>query len=227
VKHTYRPFDRDLEALRGRVLHLGARVLEQLAEGLKSLLARDAALAASVIAADAALDEAQREIDRLVAEVITRQQAVAQDLREILAAGRIASHLERCADYALTTARRGRELDGPIPPAVVANLSWVRERADRMLRAVLEAYERRDAAQADLAWASDDEIDELYEKLFETILDGMRHAPTFVEDGGRLLLIAKGLERFGDHATDIAEEVHLMVTGSPFRGVRRAIGDAR
>jgi phosphate transport system protein len=227
VKHTFRPFDDDLEALRTRVLHLGRRTLEQLAVGVDCLLRHDEGLASRVIAADAEIDDEQRETDRLVAEVIARQQAMAQDLREILAAGRIASHLERCADYAMNTARRGTELARRLPAAVTADVSWMAQRADRMLRAILQAYEQRDAAQADLAWASDDEIDALYQSLLETIVKEMRQDPGLVEDGVQLLLVAKGLERFGDHATDIAEEVHLMVTGSAFRGPRRTISDPR
>jgi phosphate transport system protein len=219
-KHTLRAFDEDLERLRSLVLDLGRRTLGQIAGGIDSLLRGEGALAREIAVRDAELNELQRSIDTLVTVVLVRQQAVAQDLREILAAGRLAIHLERCADYAKSTARRGIGLRRPLPAAVAAQLSWMRHRLDQMLRSVLAAYEERDAEKADVAWASDDELDGLYRLLLATVLREMRETTTTLEDGAELLLIAKGLERVGDHATDIAEEIHLMVTGRRFERSR-------
>jgi phosphate transport system protein len=216
-KHTLRTFDEDLARLRRRVEDLGQGTVRQVARGVESLLTGNRGLAEKVVRGDEAMDELQREVDGLVEQVLVRQQAMAQDLREILAASRIAIHLERCADYARNAARRSMGLGRPLARRVAAHLGWIRERVVRMLVAVMQAYSDRDAASADLAWASDDEVDELYRSLLETIVDGMREDPGFAGDGAQLLLVAKGLERIGDHATDIAEEVHLMVTGRRLR----------
>lgn len=226
-KHTLHAFDEDLDRLRSMVLELGRRTLAQIAGGVDSLLRADEGLAREIAARDGALNELQRDADALVRAVLVRQHAVAQDLREILAASRIASHLERCADYAKTTARRGIGLNRPLSATLVAELSWMRERLDRLLRAVLVAYEERSSEKADTAWADDDELDGLYRQMLATVLREIRESTITLDDGAQLLLVAKGLERAGDHASDIAEEVHLMVTGQRLDRVRPGVPEPR
>jgi phosphate transport system protein len=219
-KHTLQLFDEDLARLRALVLELGRRTVAHTAGGIDSLVRADRELAREIVERDGEMNAMQHQVDALVTIVLARQQAMAQDLREILAAGRIATHLERCADYAKGTARRGAELRLPLAAAVVAELSWMRARLVAMLEAVLAAYAERDAEKASIAWASDDDLDEMYRQLLAVVLLRMREDPACIDDGAQLLLVAKGLERIGDHATDVAEEVHLMVTGSRFDRAR-------
>ena len=94
------------------------------------------------------------------------------------------------------------------------------ERVGAMLRQVMRAYQERDADEANVAWSSDVELDRIYGKLFAHLLEQMRQDPGSIRDATQLLFIAKGLERAGDHVTDIAEEVYLMVTGAPLQGPR-------
>jgi len=150
--------------------------------------------------------------------VLARQQAMADDLREILAAGRIAAHLERMADYAKNTAKRTQVLNGKIDAEIGEQFIWMNERVVAMLRQVMGAYQERDYEAANVAWSSDIELDRMYGKLFACLLEQMRNDPASIKDATQLLFIAKGLERAGDHVTDIAEEVYLMVTGTPLQG---------
>lgn len=219
-KHTLSIFDEDLRQLREEVLRLAEQVGGELERALQALLSANHDLAREVIASDIRADALQEQINRHMTYVLARQQAMAHDLREILAAGRIAAHLERIGDYAKNTAKRSQRLSRPVDAGVGAQFRWMIERVHGMLRRVMDAYIQEDAGQANVAWSSDAELDALYGKLFEHLLESMRTDSSTVADGMQLLFIAKGLERSGDHVTDIAEEVYFMVTGAPLQGPR-------
>jgi phosphate transport system protein len=222
-KHTLHLFDEDLTLLRGEVLKLAVQVDDELRYAISALLTGDRRLGQDVMDSDARADTLQQEVNRHTARILARQQAMAGDLREILAADRLAAHLERVGDYAKNTARRAQRLTQPLDAQIGAQLRWMGERVSTMLRRVMDAYERRDAAEANVAWTSDAELDALYGTLFDHLLTHMRNGTQAVSDGTQLLIIAKGLERAGDHVTDIAEEVYFMVTGTPLQGVRTRI----
>lgn len=222
-KHTLEVFDQDLELLRNEVQHLACLTEEELERALHALLNDDRELAQDVVASDVAVDRLQQQIDHNMHIVLARQQAMADDLREILASGRIAAHLERMADYAKNTAKRAQVLNGKIDTKIGEQFIWMKERVIAMLRQVMGAYLERDAEAANVAWSSDIELDRMYGKLFACLLEQMRDNPSSIKDATQLLFIAKGLERAGDHVTDIAEEVYLMVTGTPLQGQRPQI----
>lgn len=224
-RHTLSIFDEDLRSLREEVLRLGEQVGGELDRALQALLTADHELARDVVASDMRADSLQEQINRHMTLVLARQQAMAHDLREILAAGRIAAHLERIGDYAKNTAKRSQRLSQPLDAEVGAQFRWMIARVNGMLRRVMEAYTQEDADQANVAWSSDAELDAMYSKLFEYLLGTMRVDGNTVADGMQLLFIAKGLERCGDHVTDIAEEVFLMVTGAPLQGPRPKIDE--
>lgn len=222
-KHTFEVFDQDLDSLREEVQHLADQTEEELERALHALLNDDRELAQEVVASDVTADRLQQQINHNMHIVLARQQAMADDLREILAAGRIAAHLERMADYAKNTAKRAQVLNGKIDAKIGEQFSWMNERVVAMLRQVMGAYLERDAEAANVAWSSDIELDRMYGKLFACLLEQMRANPASIKDATQLLFIAKGLERAGDHVTDIAEEVYLMVTGTPLQGPRPRI----
>lgn len=219
-KHILTIFDQDLLLLREEVQHLADQAEEELERALQALLYDDLILAAEVVASDVTADRLQERINGHMNIVLARQQAMADDLREILAAGRIAAHLERLADYAKNTAKRTQALSRKVDTEIGAQFSWMSHRVGAMLRQVMHAYRERDAAEANVAWSSDVELDRIYGKLFAHLLVQMRQDPDSIKDATQLLFIAKGLERAGDHVTDIAEEVFLMVTGAPLQGPR-------
>lgn len=224
-KHTLRIFDEDLENLRGEVVKLAGQVEEELERALTALMTSDFELAREVVASDRQADALQEAITGHTARVLARQQAMASDLRAILAASRMAPHLERIGDYAKNTAKRAQRLSAPIDREMAAQFYWMGERIKSMLRRVTDAYVRRDAELANVTWADDVELDAVYSKLFEHLLGIMRDDQNRVADGTQLLFIAKGLERAGDHVTDIAEEVYLMVTGKPLQGPRPKVDE--
>jgi phosphate transport system protein len=224
-KHTLRIFDQDLEALRDEVVNLSRRVEEELEGALAALIDGDYSAAQAVIDGDRQTDALQDKINQQTTFTLARQQALAGDLRAILSAARIAPHLERIGDYAKNTAKRTRRLKQPIDAELAAQYRWMVSRIQSMLRRVMDAYARYDADAANVAWTDDAELDAIYSRLFLYLLDKMRDNRTLVDDCTQLLFIAKGLERAGDHVTDIAEEVYLMVTGEPLRGPRPKVDE--
>jgi phosphate transport system protein len=225
-KHTLHIFDEDLATLRGELLKLATQVEDELRRAVEALLRGDKRLGQDVMDSDAQADALQLEVNRHTARILARQQAMAGDLREILAADRIAAHVERVGDYAKNTARRAQRLTQPLDAEIAAQLRWMGERVGAMLHRVMDAYARNDAAEANVAWTSDAELDALYGTLFEHLLKHMRIESQDVADGTQLLFIAKGMERAGDHVTDIAEEVFYMVTGTPLQGERTRLEPA-
>lgn len=219
-KHTLELFDQDLRLLREEVLNLSAMAGEELDAAMIALFNRDAARAKEVIDADLNADHLQERIQRHMTVVLARQQAMADDLREILAAGRIGDYLERLGDQAKKIAKRATKLTDTIETRIGDRLRWMNDRIQATLQQVMDAYARRDAQAANVVWAGDVEVDMVYGEIFGALLDRMRHDSASVADGVQLLLIAKGLERAGDYLTNIAEEVYLMVTGIPLQGPR-------
>ncbi|CAH1205900.1 Phosphate-specific transport system accessory protein PhoU [Candidatus Nitrotoga sp. BS] len=225
-KHTLCIFDEDLKALNNDVLDLTRRVGDALDGALDALLSGDAAKARAVIASDRQADDLQTRINAHTARTLMRQQPMANDLRAILAAARIAPHLERIGDYAKNTAKRSLRLNRAVDAEIGAQLRWMVTRIQSMLRRVGEAYAAHDAKAANVAWADDAELDAVYSKLFAHLLTIMRDDRARIDDSTQLLFIAKGLERAGDHVTDIAEEVYLMVTGKPLQGPRPKVDES-
>lgn len=219
-RHTLELFDHDLRQLREEVLNLSTMAGEELDAAMYALLHRDTERAQQVVASDLNADHLQERIHRHMTVVLARQQAMADDLREILAAGRMADYLERLGDQAKKIARRSTKLTGEVEPRIADRLRWMNDRVHATLQQVMDAYARRDAEAANVVWSSDVELDTVYGELFGALLERMRQDAQAVADAVQLLFIAKGLERAGDYLTNIAEEVYLMVTGIPLQGPR-------
>jgi len=224
-QHTLRIFDEDLNGLRQEIVGLSTHVSEELNRALTALVENDAALAEQVIASDRLADALQEKINIHTTRTLARQQAMADDLRAILAASRIAIHLERIGDYAKNTAKRSRRLLRPISAELAEQFQWMGKRIQSMLDQVTQSYIDHNAQLANVAWADDAELDRVYVNLFQHLLRTMSRESRHIEDGTQLLFIAKGLERAGDHVTDIAEEVYLMITGLPLQGPRPKVSE--
>jgi phosphate transport system protein len=212
--HTVSAFDRELDLLGRKIAEMGGIGEKMLADGIDSLIRLDADLARATIAMDKRVDLLQREIEEESVSIIARRQPVGVDLREIVAAMRISGDLERVADLAKNIAKRAVALSAEqrLPRAMIG-LRHMGELAAMQLKDVLDAYSQRDVERADSVWLRDQEIDALEDSVFRDLLTFMMEDPRNISICTQLLFCSKNVERVGDHATNIAETVHYILTG--------------
>jgi phosphate transport system protein len=223
-EHIVKSFDESLLRLSETVQRMGGLAEAQLAAAVDSVVRRDAELAARVVEDDPKVDELERQVDEMVMKLLALRAPVASDLRLVLGTLRIASDLERIADYAKNVAKRAIALSqiSPLKPThAVPRMAKV---VQEMIKDVLDSYTNRDVERADAVWARDEELDEMYSSLFRELLTYMMEDARNITGSTHLLFIAKNIERIGDHATNIAEQVHFLVTGTPI-GAQRPKGD--
>jgi phosphate transport system protein len=201
----YRHLDNDLDSLRNRVLLLGGKTETALERAMFALGERDTAVAQAVLSDDDQIDQLEVEIDRLCIDVLALRQPAARDLRFVVAVAKATPILERIADHACNIARAAIDLNDEPQLKPFAELPRMAARASAMLRAALDAFTTGDAARARAVIEDDDEIDELYEHMFQALIKLMSTDPTTTTRAARLLLVAKHLERVGDYVTDICE----------------------
>jgi phosphate transport system protein len=206
-------FDAELSGVRDGVLRMGSLVESQIGEALAALVTHDAERALRVIASDAPINAAQREVSSLITLTIATQQPVASDLRNLLALDAIAAELERMGDYAGSVAKQARKLAPSAPIAGYDKLELMGALAASQVRGILRAVVELDEGVARRVAARDDELDDQYHALFAQVLEGMRSAPETVDGGARILFAAHYLERVGDRVTNIAEQVVFLATG--------------
>lgn len=214
TEHIVSSFDADLKDLGRKVVEMGGQAERLVADSVQALVKRDAELAQKVIVLDGPVDVLQREIEEKAVLTIARRQPLANDLREIVAAMRVANDLERIGDLAKNTAKRVLALTGEFhPQKLVRGVEHMSGMVLEQLKEVLDAYASRDDARALQVWKRDGEIDILYTSLFRELLTYMMEDPRNISLCTHLLFCAKNIERIGDHATNIAETVHYLVTG--------------
>ena len=219
--HIVAAFDADLGGLRRSIAEMGGIAEKMLTEATAALVRDDQNLAQAVIAADRRLDELQRDIEERGILVIARRQPLAVDLREIVSALRIAGDLERAGDLAKNTAKRVIAMTGHMhPKRVVTGVQHMSELALGQLKDVLDAYAGSDAEAALAVWRRDGAIDALNNSLFRELLTYMMEDPRSISFCTHLLFCAKNIERIGDHATNIAENIHYLVTGQALTAER-------
>ncbi len=211
--HTHRDFDVELARIGRELEAMGEAAAGQLEAALSALERRDDAASEQVIAADAAIDECESHIGHDVMRLVALRQPVARDLREVLAALRIASCIERVGDLAANIAKRSRVLNSLPVVSTSASLRPLAELAKQQLRDVLRAYVLRDSELAIEVRERDVELDRLHTALFRDLLDWMTQNNQHVGVGAHLLFMAKNIERIGDHATNIAENVWFIEHG--------------
>ncbi|HEX6614288.1 MAG TPA: phosphate signaling complex protein PhoU [Rhodanobacteraceae bacterium] len=213
--HIVKSYDQEMSRLTGEIAAMGELAVKQLEAAMDALGKRDSNAAQRVADNDDALDAQERQISNGVLRLLALRQPMARDLREILAALRIASDIERIGDYAENIARRSMTLNLSAPVPLAGGLNALAVAAAAMVRDVLRAYAARDAKGAHAAWEHDAELDALYTGLFRELLTYMMEDPRSITACTHLLFIAKNLERIGDHATNIAEEIWFVVEGEP------------
>ena len=211
--HTLKAFDQDMAELRGLIADMGAFAEAAIEEAMRCLVDRDVDAAAALVEADDQLDELEAEAERRVVELIALRAPMADDLRDAIAALKIAGVVERIGDYAKNIARRVRRLPekGEIEP--LSLLPEMARIASGMVRDVLAAFAARDPQAAEAVCRRDDAVDDFYESILRTLLTYMMESPQNIGPSTTLLFVAKNLERIGDHATNIAEMVFYAATG--------------
>lgn len=219
-----RHFEREIEELKQRLLWMASLAEKAVHQAVQALFDQQEELARRVLEEEAAINEMQIEIDDRVMRLLALQQPMAADLRFILSASRINSELERIGDQAVNIAQSAmRILRHPqVKPYV--DLPRMSAIAEGMVRDSLDALVRRDDELAKAVLVRDDEVDHLRDQIFRELLTYMMENSAVIFPAFELILVAKNLERIGDHATNIAEDVIYMVAG---RDVRHLAADRR
>ncbi len=212
-EHIVRAFGEQLETLTTSVAQMGGLAEAQLADAVEAIARRDTALAEKVVAGDPRIDELQQIVEAQALKLLALRQPMAVDLRDTLAAIKIASELERIGDLAKNIGKRALVLNREPPLRLTQSLGRMGRAALTQLKLVLDSYSDRDSAGAEAVWKNDGEIDEIYNSLFRELLTYMMEDPRTIGLCTHLLFVAKNIERMGDHATNIAEVVYHMVTG--------------
>ena len=219
--HTVKAFDADLQELARMVAEMGGLAEKQVADAVDALARRDTALAQRVTVSDMHIDVLQREIEEKSVLTIARRQPVASDLREVIGALRLSNDLERIGDLAKNIAKRVIALNSEFPPPkLIRGVEHMTDLLLGQLKAVLNAYARRDVAEALAVWRGDEEIDAVCTSVFRELLTYMMEDPRNITFCIHLLFCAKNIERMGDHATNIAETVHYVIEGKPIADQR-------
>jgi phosphate transport system protein len=224
-EHLVKSYEGELEGISTNVAQMGG-VAEALLQGaIDALQRRDSALADRMIESDRRIDELERVIEGQAVKVLALRQPVGVDLRLTVTALRISNEIERIGDLAKNIAKRALVLNRENPVRLTQGLVRMGRECLAQLKAVLDAYAARDAEAAIAVWRRDEEIDELYNSLFRELLTYMMEDPRTISLATHLLFVAKNLERVGDHATNIAEQVFYLARGV-YIGEDRPKGDA-
>lgn len=210
----HRHFDDKMDQLRNKLLRMATLVEEAISNSVRSLVERDSDLAQQVIENDDELDRLEIEVDRFCVELLGLQQPMARDLRFITTAIKINTDLERMGDLAANVSERALELNLEPPLKPYIDIPLMAERAQKMVRGALDAYFERNPEKARQVIEMDDELDDRMEQIFRELLSFMLEDPRTISRALPLTFIAKYLERIGDQATNICEQVVFMTEGT-------------
>jgi phosphate transport system protein len=217
IERHARHFQEELEQLKARLLEMGGLAEDRLRLAVRGLVERDLALVERVLVSDGAIGQLHIEIDDRCFKLLALHQPMAVDLRAIVSAVKINTDLERVGDLAVNIAEAaGRYLEHP-PVKELIDIPRMADIAQGMLRDALDAYVRRDMALAQDVLNRDDELDLLKTMVFRELLTHMLRDPSTIEPSLDLVLISRHLERVGDHATNVAEDVIFMVSAKDVR----------
>jgi phosphate transport system protein len=212
-EHIVKSFDGELKRLDGEIRRMGEIAAAQLDAAIDVLQRRDTQAAMRVVANDDAIDTLEHEVSHDVLRLLALRQPMARDLREVYAALRISSDIERIGDYAANVAKRSMVLNQSAPVAAARGLPALAKLANALVRESLDAWAARDADRAMVVRGRDAELDAEYTGLFRELLTYMAEDPRQITACTHLLFIAKNIERIGDHATNIAEYTWFLVHG--------------
>ena len=210
-------FQEELEALQSRLLEMGGLAEERVRACIEALESRDLGVVAQVMGGDEPINQLHIEIDNRCFRLLALYQPMATDLRAIVSAVKINTDLERVGDLAVNIAEAAQRYTTHPPVKKLIDIPTMGTIAQTMLRDALDAYVRRDTAMAHAVLNADDQLDALKTQVFRDLLTYMIKDPVTVEPALDLILISRHLERIGDHATNIAEDVIFMVSAQDVR----------
>ncbi|WP_417451687.1 phosphate signaling complex protein PhoU [Kordiimonas sp.] len=219
--HIVKAYDDELKELRSIVSRMGGLAEEQLVAAMKALKEIDADAAWHVRSSDKALDQLELEAERTAIGVFARRAPVADDLREVVSSLKMTGILERIGDYAKNIAKRTLAVNEAAPVVMPQLLEQMADEARRMIQDVMDSYVHRDAEAAMDVWERDEALDNLHNAAYRQILARMMENPSQIGALTHFLMIAKNLERIGDQATNIAEQVYYTITGIMLEDARR------
>jgi len=205
--------DQEMREIKDNILRMGSYVEEAIRATMQALVSHDAEAATRVIVADGQVNEMQREVTNLITRTIATQSPVARDLRFLLALDHVSYELERMGDHAASVAKQVRKLAPEPPLKSYVDLPAMGELAASLVGAILRALIDVDMDVARQVARRDDEIDDLYHKTFDEVVDLMRQDPDNVQRGTRILFASHYVERIGDRVTNIAEDVVFLASG--------------
>jgi phosphate transport system protein len=218
-----RHFQEELEQLKARLLEMGGLAEEQVRLAVKGLVQRDRDLVARVLTGDDPLNALHIEVDNRCFTLLALYQPMAVDLRAIVAAVKINTDLERVGDLAINIAEAAQRYVAHPPVKKLIDIPRMANIAQSMLRDALDAFVRRDTDLAQNVLNEDDALDSLKTQIFRELLTYMLADPSTIEPALDLILVSRHLERIGDHATNVAEDVIFMVSA---RDVRHHAADS-
>ncbi len=214
-EHTVKAFDEDIKHLRALISQMGGLAEEAISDAMAALERGDVVLAKQVRAKDKAIDAIEAEVEKLAVRVIALRAPMADDLRDCVAALKIAGVVERIGDYAKNIAKRVPLIhtSGGDRIEAISVIPAMAQLASEMVHEVLDAFSARDAEGAIRVIERDNRLDDFYDSIFRTLVTYMVENPRTVSEVAHLLFVAKNIERIGDHATNVAEMVYFAATG--------------
>jgi phosphate transport system protein len=220
AEHIVKSFEQELNRLRSLITDMGGLVESQVAMACEAVISRDGAAATAAVEADPKVDAMEREVEQFVIRLLALRQPMAQDLRHIVAALKITGDLERMGDYAANVAKRSMVLEQFTLAYPFTGLAHMSRLVQENLKSIIDAVGESDTEKAMEVWRSDEVIDDIYNALFRELITYMMEDPRNITPCTHLLFIAKNLERIGDHATNIAENLFYAVTGQTIPDAR-------
>ena len=216
--HIVRSFDEELESMTSLLVSMGEKALLQLEKAVQVLRTRDAELAHAILRADDLVDSMHAQVNTLTVGLLATRQPVATDLRHVVAALKMATDLERVADYAASVA--GSSLAMPAAPSdvVMEKVETLAEVAKKLLADAVKALEEESEEAAVAVWQGDDAVDAAYLTLMQTLHEEIAAHPERLAVNSQLIFVARSLERLADHVTNVAGHLIYSVTGKIYKG---------
>ncbi len=217
VERVTRHFQEELEQLKARLLEMGGLAEEHVRLAVQGLVQRDRPVLERVLTGDEAVNRLHLEVDNRCFKLLALYQPMAADLRTIVSAVKINTDLERVGDLAVNIAEAARRYASHPPVTKPVDIPLMADIAQNMLRDALDAFVRRDIDLAQHVLDEDDRLDALKTQMFLELLNCMLEDPTTIEPALDLILVSRHLERIGDHATNVAEDVIFIVSARDVR----------
>jgi phosphate transport system protein len=221
TKHIVKSYDKNLDLFKSKLSEMGKEVDDQISKAAKALLKQDGGLADVIIVCDEKVNVLQQEVEELGIQILVTRQPMGLDLRHVIAGLKMASELERIADYAANIARHISDLDHHLdidqPIAAVIEMA---ELTKGMLTDIMDAFADGDVQKAIAVWHRDDLIDSIYADLLSNLRTRMSEDSDNIRSYTGLIFVARCCERIGDHITNIAENVHYIEYGKTYINVK-------